>query len=114
MLIRIGIRVFPVNFKYMKMLAERGIKIKMQLEKFSKKVYETFPSALYKMANLNKNDKKSILEFYRMLGYEIENRKYNKDEIDAIACLIIGNFYITGKGLEIVGKDGTIILPKRF
>ncbi len=114
MLIRMGIRVFPANFKSMKILTERGLRIKYELEKLSKKVYEVFPTVLYKMAYLNKNDIEGILKLYNLLGYELENRKYNRDEIDAIACLIIGSLYISGKGLEIVGKDGIIIIPKFF
>lgn len=53
-----------------------------------------------------------ILELYRKLGFNLEDRKYTKDEIDAIACLLTGIMFLEGRAELLEGEDGAIIIPK--
>jgi hypothetical protein len=52
------------------------------------------------------------LELYRRLGFNLEDRKYTKDEIDAIACLLTGIMFLEGRAELLEGEDGAIIIPK--
>ncbi len=106
-----GIRFFPITLGPMRMLTERALRIKAYAEGSGKKVYEVFPGAFYHIFGVGRRDKRAILELYRRLGYKLQNENYTQDELDAVACLITGDFYIKGRACELKGEDGTIIVP---
>lgn len=106
----LGIKFFPVTLGPMRMLARRGIRIKLELEGMGKKVLETFPGAVYDTLGVDRNDKHKILTLYRSLGLEVEDREYSQDELDAIASLIVGIRYISGNARILSGEDGEIVI----
>ncbi|NPA38493.1 MAG: DUF429 domain-containing protein [Candidatus Nanohaloarchaeota archaeon] len=103
-LIRRGFRPLPLNIDSMKILVERGMKIKNKILRVLPEceIIECFASASLKLMHLNKAE------------LEIKfNKKLNKDEIDAIACANTAYFYKMGHYEEVGDpKEGTIILPK--
>jgi predicted nuclease with RNAse H fold len=107
-----GIKFFPVSLGPMRLLTERGIRLKTVMEEWGKVVYEVFPGAFYDVMGVGRKDKKAILELYRRLGFILEDRKYTKDEIDAIACLLTGIMFLEGRAELLKGEDGAIIIPK--
>jgi predicted nuclease with RNAse H fold len=112
MLRKRGIKFFPVSLGPMRLLTERGIRLKTAMEGWGKVVYEVFPGAFYDVMGVGRKDKKAILELYRRLGFNLEDRKYTKDEIDAIACLLMGIMFLEGRAELLEGEDGAIIIPK--
>lgn len=94
------VNVLPITFKYMKELALRGINIKKILEMHDILVFETFPSAF----------KGDLFKLIDSLGLSLEKQNLNKDERDAIVCLLTGRFYLEGKAKIIVGKEGKIVI----
>jgi len=107
-----GIKFFPVSLGPMRLLTDRGIRLKAVMEGWGKVVYEVFPGAFYDVMGVGRKDKKAILELYRRLGFNLEDRKYTKDEIDAIACLLTGIMFLGGRAELLEGEDGAIIIPK--
>jgi predicted nuclease with RNAse H fold len=107
-----GIKFFPVSLGPMRLLTERGIRLKTVMEGWGKVVYEVFPGAFYDVMGVGRKDKKAILELYRRLGFNLEERKYTKDEIDAIACLLTGIMFLERRAELLAGEDGAIIIPK--
>ena len=112
MLRKRGIKFFPVSLGPMRLLTERGIRLKTVMEGWGKVVYEVFPGAFYDVMWVGRKDKEAILELYRRLGFNLEDRKYTKDEIDAIACLLTGIMFLEGEAELLEGEDGAIIIPK--
>lgn len=110
MLRELGIKFFPVTLGPMRMLTERGLAIKKELESIGKKTFETLPGALYDYFGVGRKNKPRILELFYELGLELEHREYTQDELDAVASLLIGIYHLNGKSRVLSGKDGEIVI----
>lgn len=77
-----------------------------------KRVYEVFPGGFYDIMKLNRKNKSEIVKFYKSLEFQIEDKEFIQDELDAIACLLTGFMHKKENSLVLDGIDGTIILPK--
>ncbi|WP_448583776.1 DUF429 domain-containing protein [Thermocrinis sp.] len=107
-----GIKFFPISLGPMRLLTERGMRLKAIMEGWGKMVYEVFPGAFYDIMGIKRKDKEAILELYRKLGFDLEDRKYTQDEIDAVACLLTGVMFLDGRAELLKGEDGAIVIPK--
>ncbi len=105
-----GHRFFPVSLGPMRKLTERGIKLAQGLKALGIEVFETFPGATYDILGLKRKDKAALLNFYKKLPINLEDRSYNQDELDAIACWLAGVCYHLGKAKVFSGKDGMIVV----
>ncbi|MDW8095529.1 MAG: DUF429 domain-containing protein [Aquificaceae bacterium] len=110
---RLGFKFFPVTLGPMRMLTERGMRLAGELKAMGIKSFETLPGALYDTFGIKRKDRAEILNFYKGLGLEMEDRKYSQDELDAVACWLSGVCYLMGKAQEFSGKDGTIVVGGR-
>jgi len=110
---KLGIKVLPSTLGPMRMLTKRAMYLKDLFDKQNKKVYEVFPAGFYRIMNTPKK-MKDIVKLYNDLGYQLEDKIYIQDEIDAIACLITGIMFKQNKAFLIEGIDGSIVLPKNF
>ena len=108
-----GYKFFPITLGPMRMLTERGIKLAKILKSYGIDVFETYPGAFYDTFGVKRKDKEQIVQLYKSLGFELENREYTQDELDAVACFLTGKFYLEGKTVEFSGSDGSIIIPCR-
>lgn len=119
LLLKMGIKFFPVTLGPMRMLTKRGIKLKNKLEKMIKdiEIIEVFPGGFYDILNLQRKNKKQIVDYYNVLfqefGWKIEKIDLSQDELDSIACFLTGIFYLSGEAFVLEGKDGKIVLPKK-
>jgi len=105
------IKFFPITLGPMRKLTLRGIKLKDIFVKRGIEVIEVFPGAVYDLAKVKRKEKSSILKFLKNF-FEIENKNYTLDELDAITCCLVAKFYLENKYIEIGEKEeGTIILP---
>ncbi|MFN3598882.1 MAG: DUF429 domain-containing protein [Aquificaceae bacterium] len=110
MLRKEGHRFFPVSLGPMRKLTERGIKLAQSLRALGIEAFETFPGATYDILGLKRKDKVALLNFYKRLPINLEDRSYNQDELDAIACWLAGVCYHLGKAKVFSGKDGMIVV----
>lgn len=103
-----GIKFFPVTLGAMRSLTQRGMSLKEELLKMGVEVIETYPGGLYDLFGVSRKDKGQIYHFFRSLGFELKDRRYSKDELDAVACLISGLRYLSLCAEAFEGKEGTI------
>lgn len=105
-----GIKFFPISLGPMRLLTERGMRIRRALEKKGIEVYETFPGGVYDRLGVKRKDRRAIRELFLSFGLPLEERSYSQDELDAIACFLVGVCHLEGKALMLDGKDGKILL----
>lgn len=110
MLKKQGIRFFPLSLGPMRKLTRRGIHLAEVLRAVGLEVFETFPGAFYDNLKVKRKDRKAIINLYRKLGLELEDRVYSQDELDAVACWLSGVCYLIGKSYIFSGRDGAIIV----
>ncbi len=105
-----GHRFFPISLGPMRMLTERGMRLASILRSEGLEVLETFPGAMYDLWGIARKNKDAILSFYKSLPFELEERPYSQDELDAIACWLAGLCYLMNRALILSGKDGKIVV----
>jgi uncharacterized protein len=114
-LIRMGIRFFPLTIGPMRLLTERGIWLKKELERKSLKVIETYPGAVQDILGIPRKGKGlNLLEAgLRERGIKNITPGMSGDELDAVTCALVGIMYLTGKYLAIGRSDEILmILPR--
>jgi predicted nuclease with RNAse H fold len=113
-LLRRGIRFFPITIGPMRLLTERGIRLKRALTRRGFTVIEVYPGAAQDIWNIGrKQDGLSRLrKGLQRLGIKGLNKKMNGDELDAITAALVGQRFLQGKA-EVLGnfKRGAIIIP---
>ncbi|MEM4311904.1 MAG: DUF429 domain-containing protein [Nitrososphaerales archaeon] len=111
--IKLGIRLFPPDFGYMKQLTLRGIKIKELLEASGFKVIEVFPGAFKQLLKIPRKDKTMIRETLINLGVKRIREDVSLDELDAIIAAIVALLYLKDKSISLGdNKEGQIVIPK--
>jgi predicted nuclease with RNAse H fold len=113
-LLRRGIRFFPITLGPMRLLTERGIRLKRFLTRRGYSVIEVYPGAAQDIWHTGrKQDGLSKLrKGLQKLGAKGLNKKMNGDELDAVTAALIGQLFLRGKA-EVLGnfKQGAIIIP---
>jgi predicted nuclease with RNAse H fold len=110
-----GIKFFPITLGPMRMLTQRGMRLRERLSKLGKEVYEVFPGAFYDVFGVKRKDRNNIQALYKTLssffGLSLKVDYPSQDELDAIACLFTGFFHKLNLAECLTGIDGTIIIP---
>jgi len=110
-----GIKFFPITLGPMRMLTQRGIRLREMLSKLGKEVYEVFPGAFYDVFGVKRKDRNTIQALFKTLsgffGLSLKVDHPSQDELDAIACLFTGFFHKLNLAECLTGIDGTIIIP---
>ena len=113
-LLRRGIRFFPITLGPMRLLTERGIRLKRTLTRRGHSVIEVYPGAAQDIWHTGrKQDGLSKLrKGLEKLGIKGLNKKMNGDELDAITAALVGELFLRGKA-EVLGnlKRGAIVIP---
>ncbi len=102
-----GYPVLPPGWRSMRILIERSLKIKKQLEKHGIAVIETHPLSALKHSECSFND------LLKKHGLKI-HRKLVKDEIDALIAALVAYYYVKGLADNISAPDGVIYLLPRI
>ncbi|RLI78604.1 DUF429 domain-containing protein [Archaeoglobales archaeon] len=117
LLLKMGIRLFPPNAPFFKIIGLKGIEIAEMLKKRGIDVYEVYPYASRVFLNIAPKSKKTlkigkeeILEKLKEF-VDVEDVK-DHNEIDAIIAALTVKLYYEGKGFLIKGFDGEILVPK--
>jgi predicted nuclease with RNAse H fold len=113
-LLRRGIPFFPITLGPMRLLTERGIRLKRTLTRRGYPVIEVYPGAAQDIWSIGrKQDGLSKLrKGLQKLGVKGLNNKMGGDELDAATAAFVGQLFLRGKA-EVLGnpKRGAIIIP---
>jgi len=115
-LLRMKIRFFPISLGPMRMLTERGMRLRKVLEGDGLKVIEGYPGAVQDLLGIPRkqagleNLRKALVEFGVRGG--IKKKDISGDELDAVTCAILGRMYLDGS-YQAIGEEeeGFMILP---
>ncbi|MGC9037378.1 MAG: DUF429 domain-containing protein [Candidatus Micrarchaeia archaeon] len=109
------IRFFPITLGPMRMLTERGIRIKKRLEGMGFRVFECFPGGAQDALNMPRKQEGLNLLARALRKHGIKGLKPSAtgDELDAATCALVGVDYVLGK-YEKLGEEseGIILMPK--
>ncbi|MCS7368883.1 MAG: DUF429 domain-containing protein [archaeon GBS-70-058] len=117
-LLKIGIRFFPLNFKWMKQLTMRGIKLRTELTNMGFRVIETYPGGAQQILGIprvkrrREELRRKLVEMFNLSG-DILEKRLNPHELDAVTCAIVGKLYLEGEFIAIGDpSEMLMILPK--
>ncbi len=112
---KMHIKFFPITLGPMRMLTERGIRLKRVFEKRGIKVIESFPGGAQDILGIPRKQKglgklRKSLEEYGVKGMRNDS---TGDELDAITCALVGVLFVSGNCLVLGDhSEGTLVLPK--
>jgi hypothetical protein len=116
-LIKMKIRFFPISIGPMRMLTERGMRLRKTFEDRGLTVIEGFPGAVQDMLGMPRKQKgiellRDALVAFGMRG-DVKKPTITHHELDAVTCAILGRMYLAGDYRAIgVEDEGFMILPK--
>jgi predicted nuclease with RNAse H fold len=109
------IRFFPITLGPMRVLTERGIRLKEGLEKAGFRAVEIYPGGAQDIWKLPraKRDKEGLLEGLERLGIQGLRKDCSLHELDAATAALVGLSYLQGKA-EVYGdfSSGAIVMPR--
>jgi predicted nuclease with RNAse H fold len=113
-LLRRGIRFFPITLGPMRLLTERGIRLKRALTARGYRVVEAYPGAAQDIWKIGRKQD-GLLRLHKglqRLGVKGLHKKMNGDELDAATAALVGQWFLRGNA-EILGnfRRGAIIIP---
>jgi predicted nuclease with RNAse H fold len=113
-LLRRGIRFFPITLGPMRLLTERGIRLKRFLTRRGYAVIEVYPGAAQDIWRTGRKQEglSKLRKGLEKLGLKGLNGKMNGDELDAVTAALVGQLFLRGKA-EVLGnfKRGAIVIP---
>ena len=112
---RMGIRFFPITLGPMRMLTERGMRLRKTLEGRGFRVIEVFPGATQDILGLPRKQHSlaGLVRGLRRLGLRCVNSSTTGDEADAVTCALTGLLYLSGDAVELGDPgEGVIVVPR--
>jgi len=113
-LLRRGIKFFPVTLGPMRKLTERGIRLAARLRALGYPVYEGYPGGAQDVLGLPRKGAgvEALANGLRGLGLGVG--VWTHDELDAVTCAYVGLLYLGGRA-ELIGDsdEGEMLLPLR-
>ena len=108
------IRFFPITLGPMRMLTERGLALKEQIEKRGYRAVECYPGAAQDIWDIPRqhHDLGGLLRGLKKLGLRGLTMKMTSDELDAVTAALVGHWFLTERGEMLGGEDG-ILIPAR-
>ncbi len=112
---RMGIRFFPITLGPMRMLTERGMRLKTALEERGFEVLETFPGGAQDLWGMprqkNPQGLRHSLKKFGVKG-DISKQGVSVHELDAITCALVARSHLRGKSILIGDpEEGVMVLP---
>lgn len=113
-LLRRGIKFFPITLGPMRMLTERGIRLRRRFERWGLPALEMYPGGAQDVWKIQR--KQHGLEHLRRglkrLGISGIADDMSHDELDAVSGAYVGVLYLKGRA-ELIGDErtGGILLP---
>lgn len=111
-----GIRFFPLTIGPMRMLTDRGMRLKEELENRGLDVVEAFPGGAQDIWGIpRQKDPRGLRRGLKKLGVkgDIDRRGISAHELDAITCALVARLHVQRKSLALGDpEEGRIILPR--
>ncbi|MSS71427.1 MAG: DUF429 domain-containing protein [Candidatus Latescibacteria bacterium] len=109
---RRGLRFFPITLGPMRMLTERGLKLRAEIETLGFRAVECFPGAAQDVWAIprKQHDLEGLREGLRALKVKGITDAATNDELDAVTGALAGQWFLMGKGEMLGGEDG-IVMP---
>jgi len=114
-LLRMGIKFFPLTLGPMRMLTERGMRLRAELEKKGLTVIETYPGAAQDIPGIPRKGKglEKLAKGLNLAGVRGLDTGLTGDELDAVTCAFVGILYLRGKSRAIGDPaEMLMILPE--
>jgi predicted nuclease with RNAse H fold len=114
-LIRMGIKFFPLTLGPMRLLTERGMRLKEGLEKHGLRVIETYPGAAQDIRHIPRKGKglDALRQGLQQAGIKRLDSDLTGDELDAVTCALVGILYLKDDYQAIGDPDEILmILPR--
>lgn len=107
------IKFFPITLGPMRILTERGLALKTEIEKMGYRAVECYPGAAQDIWGIprQKHDIRGLLRGLTDLGIRGLSTQMTSDELDAVSAAFTGRLFLQGKGEMLGGEDG-ILVPK--
>ncbi len=113
-LLRRGIKFFPITLGPMRMLTERGIRLRKRLERIGIPSLEMYPGGAQDVWRIRRKQYglERLRTGLRKLGIAGITRDMTHDELDAATGAYVGILYLQGRA-ELIGDErtGGILLP---
>jgi predicted nuclease with RNAse H fold len=108
---RRGIRFFPITLGPMRMLTERGMELKLKIERLGFRAVECYPGAAQDVWGIPRQhkDREGLLAGLQDLGVRGLREALTGDELDAVTAALVGRRFLLGKGEMLGGKNGIVI-----
>jgi uncharacterized protein len=106
------IRFFPITLGPMRMLTDRGLALKEQLDRLGYRVIECFPGAAQDIWGFPRQhrDLAGLLRGLKKIGLRGLRTRMSGDELDGVTAALVGRFFLLGSG-EMLGGQHGILLP---
>lgn len=113
-ILKLGIKIFPLNFKSMRNLTKRGNNL-FRILKRKFKVIEVFPHATKEILDILATNNKTLeKEISRKLKIKILKKNPTIHELDAIISAYTGYLFLKNRTISLGKKsEGQIAIPKR-
>jgi hypothetical protein len=113
---KFGIKFFPITLGPMRMLTQRGMRLKEEFERRGFEIVETYPGGAQDLLGMPRQKDPAglgrALMRYGITG-DIEKESITRDELDAITCALVARLCVKGKHLALGNpSEGQIILPR--
>ena len=113
-LLRRGIKFFPITLGPMRMLTERGIRLRRRLERWGIPALEMYPGGAQDVWGIRRKQHGlgRLRSGLRNLGITGLSAEMTHDELDAVTGAYVGVLYLQGRA-ELIGDErtGGILLP---
>ncbi len=116
-LMRMGIKFFPITIGPMRTLTARGIRLAKRLRALHMQVVETYPGAAQDLLRIPRKQRgwEALQEALVRIGCEgdVKTKSLTGDELDAINCALVAKEYAEGSYLAIGDPSEILmILPR--
>ncbi len=107
-----GIRFFPITLGPMRMLTERGLALKAQIEEMGYRAVECYPGGAQDLWGIPRQhrDLQGLRRGLTALGVRGLTEAMTGDELDAVTAAWVGRLSLLGRG-EMFGGERGILMP---
>jgi len=106
------IRFFPMTIGPMRMLTDRGLALKAEIEAMGYRTIECFPGAAQDVWGIPRQhrDLEGLRAGLKRLGVRGMPDAATSDELDAVTAALVGRWFLLGRG-EMLGGEKGIVIP---
>ncbi len=117
-LMRMGIKFFPITIGPMRTLTSRGIRLTKMLKRLRVQVFETYPGAAQDLLRIPRKQYGLQALQQSLVGIgctgDIAKRDLTGDELDAINCALVAREFARGSYLAIGDPSEIMMILPRF